>query len=282
MLKDIQNRIGIVFMIAAASAGCYSAEIDEASEDGAPILAEVQVSAGKRLVFVDEGEGRVGVAEISSMAEAPVVTPLIQNERATPLEIFLATARDGEEIPPLLLENHRVMAAEEGREDPEPRAPATLRAALEALSFASSHSGTTPCNAAGWEGPSGAWGNPVDSWDQQFTNTTSVYSGNTSYPRIKSITQQPAWNGGSGSYHTHGACIANDTGADDKIMFGVFLQFFLVFSTELDELPGDNEYVTYTQYVSTNGQSTTSRITNAGSASASFRHSAAAWVPFPQ
>ena len=87
----------------------------------------------------------------------------------------------------------------------------------------------------------------------------------------------------SGSFHSHGACISSDSGADDLITFTVLNNAnAVVFSADLFENIGDDDYVIYNEWIGTVGHKTTSRITNASNAAASFRHSAAAWVPNPQ
>lgn len=277
--------IGFLPLVAALSGvGCNQGDIESPPAGSENVIHELNVNGRTRIVFVDEGDGNVGVAEISQMGEVPIVTTMIRAEGATPLEIFMATADDGEEAPELLVENHRSIAAMQGREDAEPRARVALKDKLGSLltTMYYEDGGTTPCDEEGWEGPSGAWGDPVDSWDNIFYNLTSEWNGNTTYPKSKPITQNPLWNGGSGSYHTHGACISDDTGADNKITISVKLNGsnVVTWSTDLAELVGDNEWATYTDYF-TNNQSSKSEVTNAGNSAATFRHSAAAWVPFP-
>jgi hypothetical protein len=252
--------------------------MESSAEAESNILREVHVSATKRILFIDSGDGNVAVAEISRMGEAPIVNTMIRQKSATPLEIFMATARDSEDIPELLIENHRQLAAIQGREDLEPRRHEAPPSMLQTMAW-DQDSGVTSCDEDGWEGPSGIWGDPEDSWDNIFHNATSEWNANVTYPRTKTVTQNILWNGGSGSFHTHGACLASDSGADNKIAFkieGVGLPI----TVELLEVGGDN-WVTFTDYISTNGAQTKSTITNVGNSAASFRHSAAAWVPFP-
>ncbi|AKT42041.1 hypothetical protein [Chondromyces crocatus] len=277
----MQNRAhpiaSLLTVIAIAStAGCYGGP-EGSAEASDKVIAEVQLSATRRIVFVDTGDGRVGVAEIASMKEAPFVTSMLRYERATPLEIFLATAQIGEAAPEILMENHQQLALKQGREDLTPRHSSSLQVNVEALDW--DRKGTTSCTLAGWEGPAGIWSNPLDSWDNQFHNVTSPWTNNTTYPRSQSITQSSTWNDNSGSYHSHGACLAGDTGADDKVTFTVRLGLSVQFTWDLEESPEDN-YVIYNDYYDT-GDTTESRITNAGNSSATFRHSAAAWVPIP-
>lgn len=279
----LQYGAGALGLIAAlSSSGCI--QDDPSARYTGNIIAET--SAGPaRIVFVDEGDGQVGVAEISKVGRASVVLDMLQRDHASPLEIFLATVDEDEEVPEILVENHRDIALDQAREDLAPRRLAPLQGEREPSASAQTaftYSGTTSCTSTGWEGGSGVWGNPVDSWDVVFTNTTTSYSNNVTYPRTKSITQQATWNGGSGSFHSHGACISTDSGADNKITFTVFKGFPLVFSTDLFENVGDDDYIIYNDYISTNGTTTTSKISNVNSSSATFRHSAAAWVPIPQ
>lgn len=282
MFENGNRSIALLPLIAAmASVGCYGGEdVEGPTEHTGSLIAEVNVSKGKRIVFVDEGDGNVGVAEISTMGEAPLVAPMIQREHATPLEIFLATALASEDAPELLVENHRELAALQGREDLEPRSRASLQSLLGTMAAIVS-TGVTPCDESGWEDPGGIWGNqPEGNWDAQFHNVTSEYNGTTTYPKAKTITQLAAWNGGSGSYHTHGACISSDAGADNKITFVMKVNNVQVHTDDLFENVGNDDWITYTDYVST-GTVTRSEITNAGNSAATFRHSAGAWVPFP-
>ncbi|EYF04127.1 hypothetical protein [Chondromyces apiculatus] len=290
MRTKISSTIGLfslLSLVALGSAGCLSGET-ESSQDGADhVIAEVQLSATRRIVFVDEGEGRVGVAEVGARNEAPLVTTMIGTEQATPLEIFLATAPSGEVAPLLLLDNHEELATLQGRQDLTPRLEARLAVPLGPLA-AIINTGTGPCTEAGWEGPSGIWGSgPDGSWDAVFANSTSIYSNNTTYPAPKQINPLSTWNGSSGTYHTHGACIASDAGADNQITFAMYHSnpggsiFALLHTEVLSEGTGGNgEWVTYTDFFANNIK-TKSQITNVGNAAASFRHSAGAWVPFP-
>lgn len=279
MFMNRNHGIMLLSIAAIAVVGCHGGDgIESTAEHDGSLITEVHVTSGKRIVFVDEGDGHVGVAEISSMGEAPIVTDMIQREHATPLEIFLAAAPPGEDAPEILIENHRDLSALQGREDLEPRRLAAISSLLGTLS---PNTGVTPCTAAGWENVGGVWGNEPDGvWDVEFTNTTTPHTNETSYPAVKSITQLAAWNGGSGSYHTHGACISSDAGADDKITFIMKVNNVQVYSVDLFEKVGNDDWVTYTDYFNT-GNTSRSEITNASSASATFRHSAAAWVPFP-
>jgi len=127
----------------------------------------------------------------------------------------------------------------------------------------------------------GAWGNPVDSWDNIFTNATQVYTNNVTYPQTKQTVQMAAWNGGSGSFHSHGACVSKDAGADKTISFSVTSNGVTPPAFALSAKAGEANYVIYNDYISVNGGTMTSSITNSGNASASFRHSQAAWVPNP-
>lgn len=278
--------IGFLPLVAALSGvGCNQGDIESPPAGSENVIHELNVNGRTRIVFVDEGDGNVGVAEISQMGEVPIVTTMIRAEGATPLEIFMATADDGEEAPELLVENHHSIAARQGREDAEPRTRVALKSKLGSLMTTMSafiRSGTTPCDEDGWEGVSGAWGDPIDSWDNIFANSTSEWNGTTSYPKAKTITQGATWNGGSGSYHTHGACISDDTGADNKITLSVKLNGsnVVTWSTDLDELVGNNEWATFNDYFGF-PSSSKSEVTNVGNSAASFRHSAAAWVPFP-
>ncbi|HZF53045.1 MAG TPA: hypothetical protein VE093_30540 [Polyangiaceae bacterium] len=249
--------------------------MESSSEDASNVVREVRLSATHRVLFIDEGNGDVAVAEMARMDEAPVVTTMIRQKGATPLEIFMATANRGEDIPEILVDNHRYIAAMQGREDLEPRHDEALPSTLQALAW-TQESGVTACDATGWEGPNGVWGNPTDSWDQQFHNATDVSTKNTIYPKTMSIMHNALWNNGSGSFHTHGACLKSDNGADKKITFTIE-----GIDKTLFNVGGDN-WVTFTSYISIAGTKTTSTITNVNNSAATFRHSAAAWVPNPQ
>lgn len=281
MVPKIHHGIGLLSLIAGmASVGCYQGDIEGTAEATNNVLREVHVSATKRILFIDEGNGNVGVAEVSRMGEAPIVTTMIQQTAATPLEIFLATARDIDDVPAILVENHRDIAAMQGREDLEPRRHEAPVGMLETLAW-DQDDGTITCNAAGWEGASGAWGDPIDSWDNIFTNSTDPLTNNTTYPHTKTVTQDVAWNVGSGSFHTHGACLSSDSGADNKINLTVQVGINGT-PTPKDLLEaGNDNWVMFTDYISINGTQTISKVTNVGNSSATFRHSAAAWVPFP-
>ena len=260
---------------------------EEPSPHGASnLIAEASIDETTSLVFVDEGGGNVGVAEISTVGKASIIMDMFQREHASPLEIFLATAHEGEAAPDILVENHRDIALRQGREDLTPRRVALRQDEHELPGLAPAAAWytneITACTATGWEGPNGAWGNPVDSWDNIFAISTTPYVNNVSYPKEKLITQNNAWNGGGGSYHSHGACVSKDTGADKTIHFEVFRDGVLVFPPhDISAKVGENNYVIYNDYI-TGTSKTKSWITNDGNSSASFRHSAAAWVPNPQ
>ena len=281
MFTKIHHGIGFLSLIAGlSSVGCYQGDMESTAEAPSNIVREVHLSATKRILFLDRGNGDVRVAEISRLGEAPVVTKMIRETGATPLEIFLSTTREGEDVPELLVENHRTVAAMQGREDLEPRRTEALPSTLETLEWFP-RDGATTCDEEGWEGENGAWGDPIDSWDNIFFNSTTEHTNVVSYPKTKTVTQSATWNGGYGSYHTHGACLAGDAGADNKINIKVeIVSNVQTISSDILELPSDN-WITYSDYISTNTMQTRSTITNVGNSSASFRHSAAAWVPNP-
>jgi hypothetical protein len=286
-VKVFQYSASSVALLAAlGSSGCMQ-EASSSPYKG-NIIAEANIDQTTRLVFVDEGEGNVGVAELSRMGDASILMAMFQREHASPLEIFLAAAEKDAAVPEILVANHRDIAVQQGREDLTPRR-VTLRQdepGVPASTLATDwHSeGTTACTAAGWEGPTGVWGNPVDAWWAViFTNSTKVYTNNVTYPATQTTKQLVAWNGGSGAFHSHGACLG-DNSVDQPITFTVRLSNSAapVFEFDLDEVGGDFNYVIYNDYISVNNRSMISKITNAGNPAASFRHSAAAWVPLPQ
>lgn len=285
-LNPYWHRFGIVSLassIALASVGCTMESAEGSSAVTGDIVAEVDVGAATRLLFVNEGNGDIGVAELSRTDKPSLVMVLSRSEGATPLEIFLATAADGEDAPALLVENHRRVAEVQGREDLEPRLLAGLvrEDGPTKNALATWTTGTTPCTASGWEGATGVWGTTIHPSLNIFTNSTSVYNNNVTYPRTKSITQPWVWNSGSGSYHTHGACLSNDTGVDDKISFTMKRNGATVLGIDVFESANAYDYVLYEDWVGFGGN-TTSEITNVNNSAATFRHSAAAWVPFPQ
>lgn len=93
--------------------------LSEVVSDDVIILAEVQSPGGSTLAFVLEPSGDVGVLEHGLDGSVPVAN-LTELEEATPLEVFLAVAPEGEEPPEELFEAHEVQLAARGGESAVP------------------------------------------------------------------------------------------------------------------------------------------------------------------
>ncbi len=75
----------------------------------AEIIARHRLGSGRTLVFVEAGDGYVGVLESAPIGSPSISAGLALTEGATPLEIFIATAPAGLQAPAALLEDHRLI-----------------------------------------------------------------------------------------------------------------------------------------------------------------------------
>jgi len=95
------------------------------TEREAEILAEYELPHDMRVVFVDEGDGHIGVTHIAPAYVPPFVATWLTKENATALEVFLATAPADLEVPQALQEDHISVAEQQGRKDLSPRSLAS-------------------------------------------------------------------------------------------------------------------------------------------------------------
>ena len=81
-----------------------------------PALATIELETGTTVEFIDLGEGQVGLLEHGTSGLAHVATSLAETHDATALEVFLAVAPNGTEVPEALVKAHEAQVAAAGKQ----------------------------------------------------------------------------------------------------------------------------------------------------------------------
>jgi hypothetical protein len=125
-------------------------------------IAAVDLGGSARLVFLDLGDGQVGVVERASTHRPFRSVALRERWNATALEIYLAVVPDGTTVPDALLRDHRLQMAREGKDGADARRLSSAPSAAADLNDPGA--GVYACDALGWD-----W---KDDWKAAFVGIT--------------------------------------------------------------------------------------------------------------
>ena len=177
----------------------------------ADALATIDLASGAAVIFLDLGDGGVGIAERAPRRARFVALPMVERLDATPLEVYLALAPRGDAAPDVLLRDHRARVARAGAPG---RAPRTLAPAQAVAADVSDPGwGTHACASAG------TW---IPEWQDAFAGITTYREATFRHWVAGTFTFYPGagvYRGTNTNAKTYlGACARDD---DDALGFAV-------------------------------------------------------------
>ncbi|MDC0747583.1 hypothetical protein [Polyangium mundeleinium] len=152
-----------------------------AAPESAPVdttIATLELSGGK-VVFVDEGDG-VAFFEVGNVD----LTSLLEDQKASALEVFLALAPEGTPAPTRLVEHHAEVVARTGTVPAVPRKLAPMFVMPEVQSLTNDPLTSAGPNCWGWGGSgtytdeTGLSGFSLSSFQSGFKDSYSQITGN--------------------------------------------------------------------------------------------------------
>lgn len=96
----------------------YNSTIVKASSGA---LTALMLENGTKLEFIDAGDGYVGIAEYAPAKASLVTNKLVAGWNATPLEIYILLAPEGNSIPEALVTDHNLQRARNREQGSQPR-----------------------------------------------------------------------------------------------------------------------------------------------------------------
>jgi hypothetical protein len=147
---------------------------DPVTHDPADVVARLELERGGTISFIDLGDGHIGIGELQPAGEEFVSVSMIESQRATPLEVYLALRPAGAHAPDRLVRDHERVAMVRST-PPAPRLLSTHAAGRSPLTNTGHGSYTCEHTGVHW----------VADWKAAFAGITKYGRRHTPMPTLR-------------------------------------------------------------------------------------------------